>query len=189
MEYEGVVPVVPVQGGGDDAPKVAHSIAELGYRTAFLGDSDKEIKPNEAELVKSGVNVIRWADKQCIEQRICIDIPWSALQQLIELCISVVGEYVGQEVATASVLDAIGAKLNLVSGSLKSTDPNLWIDAAKDQQSIRAAVGIATAKKGWFKKVEYGKRLGEFVVSIINQIPPTTDLSTKIMVLKEWVYA
>ena len=30
MEYQGVVPVVPIQGGGDDAPKVAFAISELG---------------------------------------------------------------------------------------------------------------------------------------------------------------
>lgn len=188
MEYHGVVPVVPFQGGGNDAPKVAFAISELGYITSFFGDSDKEINPKEADLNKKGVKVIRWADKKCIEQRICMDLPWETVEQFIELCISVVSEYIENEIATQSVLDAICARLNLASGSLKSIDPNTWINPSIDQHAIRKAIGDSAAQKGWFKKIDIGFKLGEFVISKLEQISPETDLFKKIKLLQEWIY-
>jgi hypothetical protein len=104
------------------------------------------------------------------------------------LCISVVSENIEKEIATRSVLDAICARLNLASGSLKSIDPNKWVDLSIDQQAIRKAIGDSASQKGWFKKIDVGFKLGEFVVSTLEQISPETDLFQKISLLKEWVY-
>ena len=84
---DGVSGVVPTVGesSGSAAPRNAKDLASLGYRTAYLGDSDVPINPDETELKAAGVRVIQWAENCAIEQRLCLDLPWSALQELVNL--------------------------------------------------------------------------------------------------------
>jgi hypothetical protein len=76
---------VLVHGGGDDAPKTALELANLGFNTCFLVDGDKLdlLSPNPEELRKVGIDVFHWSEPNAIEQVIANDFSLTALKKLL----------------------------------------------------------------------------------------------------------
>ncbi len=177
MAYLGVVPTVG-ESSGSAAPRNAKDLASLGYRTAYLGDSDVPINPDETELKAAGVRVIQWADNCAIEQRLCLDLPWSALQELVNLACELNGR--------SSVLDAIASRLK-VSSSQCGADINGWVSLAGTQAALRTLIGNAANDKKWFKRIDFGEELGSLVVRHLSDMPDT-DTAAKINELRQWVY-
>lgn len=177
LAYLGVVPVVG-ESSGSNAPKVAMDLAALGYEVAFLGDSDVPIAPSEAELNAAGIRVIQWSDGRSVEERISLDLPWHAIQELANKAI----DFKGQQ----SVRDALVSRLTKGAppGGL---DLSQWLDGSLTEDDIRTAFGFAAKKGGWFKRIDLGEELGRFVVTHLPEMSDT-DTSDKIGELSEWAY-
>ncbi len=175
--------IVAVTGGGDAAPETARQFSKLGYRTVFLGDSDKTINPSEQQLCANGVKVFRWDDKMATEQRICADVTLKTLQSLVTLASEVKG--------VQSCLDSCKRELNKL-GSDTTSVTNLTIEEWKLngilEQTIRAAVGKAGKSSGWFKDLNNGERLADLVVATLPEIIET-PLGIKLQALEDWLYA
>lgn len=177
MAYLGVVPTVG-ESSGSAAPRNAVHLASLGYRTVYFGDSDAPINPNETELRMAGVRVIQWAGNCAIEQRLCLDLPWPALGELVNLACELHGR--------ASVLDAVASRLKVPSSQC-GADINRWVGLAGTQAAVRTLVGDTANDKKWFKRIDFGEELGDLVVRHLADMVGT-DTTAKINELRQWVH-
>lgn len=177
----GVVPITSTKGGGTDMPKNASLLQGLGYRVAFLGDSDVSLDPSEEDLAKSGVKVFVWKDAKSIEERICLDLPFEGLDNFIAGAVECVAE---KEKTEDSVYDAIGSGLGMNSGDFQG-EVQYLINKGYSEDTIRNAVGKKAKEKGWYKRISYGELLARIVIQYIKDIADT-DVAKQLSALKEW---
>jgi hypothetical protein len=176
--YQGVVAVDGV--GRTNGPSSAMEFKRIGYDVLYFGDSDKPIEPNKTALKDAGISVVLWEGEMATEERITTDLPLEYLQKFVNAAIEEFGEN--------RVLDAISTKLGATITSL-GPDINKWIGEGYSEENIRSAVGLAAKKtlKGWFKNLNAGERLGEIVVSALNDIKGN-PLEKSISQIEGWIY-
>lgn len=171
--YQGVV---PVEGGGTEAPSLAVEIAKLGYQTAFLGDSDVPLAPTSREMQVQGIQVFLWDDDIDVEHRLLRDLPWLGVLDLIRLAVDTRGE--------ESVRSKIAHSFGVQPAEL-SEDINEWADTPVLREAIANAAG-GKSKKAWFKNIEMGEEVGRVITEYLGEIQ-ITDLCRKISAVREWV--
>lgn len=166
--------------GNTNGPVVAINFNKLGYRTAFFGDSDKPLNPNEETLKIAGVCTVLWEGKVSIEERIALDLPWDGFVAMARLAIEEYGE------------DHVQTKLAPLFGCQPtevSVDPEGWRNLVRDEVALRTAFAIAakTKKAEWFKRVDQAEILGMLVTTHWCDI---TDkpLGLGIKQIKGWVH-
>jgi putative ATP-dependent endonuclease of OLD family len=165
--------IVPVEGGGTDAPQRAIDLRTLGYRICFIGDSDRELVPAPEAMQAAGIHVLLWADGKSIEERVAYDLPWEGVIEVLSVAIDERNEQSVRD----SIKSRLGGNVALVQGTFHE-----W----RDSQALREAVGVAAKNGTWFKRIDTGERLGEIVCRYVEQIPET-DLAHKIIALRLWV--
>ena len=165
-------------GGGPQAGGRAIGFARLGYETALFVDSDVPLEVTIAS--EAGVRVIQWADSVSIEERITRDLPEEDLERLVRLAIELVED---QE----AVLSAIGAQLPARIDPLKTPEVLSWVSSAAQIDVIREAIGKAAKKKGWFKDIEKGQRLGDLVGELLPQMGGS-DTAAKTADIEDFAY-
>jgi len=69
------------------------------------------------------------------------------------------------------------------------TAPEKWIESGNSEEDIRTAVGDAAKNtlNGWFKNITAGQRLGEIVISVLDDISGTS-LQQTISQVEGWIY-
>lgn len=155
-----------VEGSGSDAAVRAGLLREAGYQVTYFLDGDRtDTNKQAAALERRGVQVVRWADGHNTEQALCSVLSMPGLKKFIELAVTALskdGDRTPEE-ARQVVLHHLHAQLpDAVSDPL---DPRTWPQHDVGIETARAAVADAAAKnnKGWFKRVESGKRLGHLL--------------------------
>lgn len=166
--------------GNTHGPATALSFASLGYSTAFFGDSDEPLNPDEATLNGAGVSTVVWVGGVSIEERIALDLPWVGFVLMARLALDEHGE------------DHVQAKLAPQFGCRPGdvpVDPNEWRSRLSDEAAVRTAFAkAAKARKAeWFKRVDRAQKLGELVVAHWDEIKEK-PLGAGIKQLKGWVY-
>lgn len=171
---------VPVDGGGSEAPKRALHLAKLGYSVAYFADSDRAIDPDEKTLRDNGVEVIVWDGEVATEQRVCQDLPWEALQMVIDAAVEIKGDENG-------ILSAIGTRIKSPN-NLPSCKINDWLATGFTEESIRNSIGdtAKSEKQKWFKMIHTGEQLGQIIYQYLPAIKDK-DLFQKIEQLKRWI--
>lgn len=178
-------------GGRTDGPTKALRLTKLGYKVAYFGDSDEPIDPDKTTLEKNGVKVILWNDRVSLEQRICLDVPWDHLQEVIDLAIEIQEERT--ENGEQSVLDTIARQLGVQANCL-SREVTTWTYIDRDEVTIREAIGKAAKRsnskrgRGWFKDITNGAALARIIQSSLPSISDS-DLAEKLEELEDWMYA
>ena len=172
------VGIVLVPGNGaQQAAGRARALAELGYTTALLADSDVALDPSEEELTEAGVRVIQWDGSVCTEERVALDVPWDALAAMLGLAAELVDPGAPQ-----TVLDAVAHRL----GADPGTGLDEWAGGIAEDD-IRRAVGATAKAKTWFKRTNLGEALGGIIVDALPGMGGT-DLREKLDALAEWAY-
>lgn len=173
--------VTVIDGRGNaNAPVFAAHLLDLSYDVFLLLDSDEQASDTLIDSVKkTGGTVQKWQDACSTEERVFLDVPWSAVIALVRLA----EEYVGPD----SVLDRIN-KAFTAQGIANITD--LALPEALDHSTARRAIGIAAKNKTnpWFKDISRGERLAELVAGCLESIP-SAPLATTIASLRQWIDA
>jgi energy-coupling factor transporter ATP-binding protein EcfA2 len=179
-ESFGYLGLVPVNGNGHEAPKVAVSLSDLDYDIALLVDSDKPLNPDENKLKEEGIAVISWSGDVCIEERLALDLPWSAI---IEILKNVAERSSCERCVCDAVRNRLGSRL-----------PDN-IDSWEDSNGLRQAIGKYIKEdnkgddpkgKGLFKSIDGGEFLGNILVKHIENIPEK-DIAKKVCELRAWI--
>jgi putative ATP-dependent endonuclease of the OLD family len=165
--------VVPVHGGGTNAPERAIDLRKLGYAVCFLGDSDRELVPDVEAMQAEGISVLLWADGKSIEERVACDLPWEGILELVAFAVDECGE----QSVRGSITNRLGGNEALLEGVF---------DEWRESQALRQAIGLAAKNANWFKRIDTGQRLGELICRYVERIAET-DLAQKIMALRLWV--
>ncbi len=177
MAYEGVV---VAEGGGSKAAKRALELAKLGYNVILWSESDTPMNPTPEKLIAEGVQVLLWAHDLTIEQRVAADLPWPALQELLNLAAECIE-------SKQSIVDAVSCRLDITGSCTleEATDQWLSFDFSKDE--VRTAIGLTAKEKKWFKRIGWGEQLGTLICKHLPDISGT-DLAMKLEQLRSWVY-
>lgn len=185
--------VVAIEGnGGTGSASRALQFLNLGYDVVLFIDSDDRNANTLADQVAAeGGAVIRWRGDHSIETAVCAELTEAGLTAFIESAIEVAGDPDSARMAYTNALVANGAPDS--SAGVETLDVSTWAVAGIDLDQARDIVG-KTAKgknkdkdKGWFKRVDKGRRLGRFILE-------STDLEggevkAKIDALRDAIYA
>lgn len=164
--------VVPVDGGGDNAPRTSLELARLGYHVSYLGDSDCSIDPDAEELTANGVLVVRWEGGLAFEQRLAMDLPWKGVVDMVNIAIGALGQQ--------SIRDQVACQHGTAAMSL-ALDPSEWIES----QALREAIGKSAKKGKWLKRMDLGEQVGNVIGNHFGDLQGT-DLGTKLTCLWQW---
>ncbi|WP_176484208.1 ATP-binding protein [Glutamicibacter sp. BW80] len=142
--------------GGEKAVIRAGAMAPLGCAVLALIDNDaRTADPHVVRAEQAGATVVRWDYNQCIESQVCAQLDAGELQNFISLGV----EHRGAE---STVLDDIQVIGHAQVSSLVVSD---WLHIYSNEQ-VRSFVAIAAShsKRGWFKDVDAGRALGEWLL-------------------------
>jgi predicted ATP-binding protein involved in virulence len=192
MAEAGVMPVES-PAGGSESPKYAVAMAKLGYHVAYFGDSDrgKDDANQDKEMDRAGVHkIFRWKGNVSIEERLCLDLPWEAFKELIELAENHNGE---------KVWDDIRYDLNGKGYALTNEDDLGVLQQNIPEEILRDVVGKLAkgykVKNGdkdkkigeWFKRRNKSEDLGRLVARYLDRMQ-STDTYRMLRALEEWAY-
>lgn len=141
------IAVADGQGIPQAGPR-ASAFAQLGYRTALLMDDDRPLTPDErAPVDAAGVRVVSWGMGQATENALFTGLAWADVLRLMAMAEDIYGR---------QALDL----------ALRTHNNGLTIEAclAEDQAEYRQALGLTAKQQGWFKRIDFGERVGREVV-------------------------
>jgi len=141
------IAVADGQGIPQSGPR-ASAFAQLGYRTALLMDDDRPFTPEEgAPVDAAGVQIISWGAGQATEDALFAGMAWADVVRLMTFA---------EEIYDRQTLDM----------GVRTHNNGLTLDAclADDQAAHRRALGLAAKQQGWFKRIDFGERVGRDVL-------------------------
>jgi hypothetical protein len=182
----GVAPVESPKGGGSEAPKYAIALAKLGYRVAYLGDSDTDLNPSKDDMQKEGCEVLLWDDGIEVERRLCRDLPVEGLKEFVDLAIELEEqERHSKEQVGEAICEDIHKKTGMRPRFASGVEALL---GQAEESLLREAIGCAADQEKWFKRMDKGQRLGELVAKHLDRMEGTATART-VKALQEWCYA
>lgn len=136
-------------GGIPQAATRAAAFGKLGYRVMLLMDDDRPLTPGERQAVeREGVSVITWGNGQATEEALFNGLEWADVVSLLDIAVQIWGEvHVSQCVGNVS-----GGRLDLATCR------------ASEQQDHREHLARAAKEHGWFKRIDFGERVGQEVL-------------------------
>ncbi len=171
------------KGGGSTFAEYCAAFRNLGYPTAVFCDSD-DVKANgmnskKPELIPKGVTFFDWDTGDCLEMAIFKYIPSDKIPRLYNLAIEAYARNNG--VTSAEAATAI--EQSLYSKGL--TLPSVFDDTTCTDE-LRRILGEVSSKKGWYKSISEGIRLGEILFDDITSMPENR-LKQILRGINEWV--
>jgi putative ATP-dependent endonuclease of OLD family len=185
--------VVAIEGnGGTGSAGRAAQFLKLGYDVVLFIDSDDTSANALADQVATdGGAVIRWKGDHSIETAVCAELTETGLTEFIEAAIEVADDPDSARAAYATALVVNGAPDS--SAGAETLVVSTWAAAGVELEQARDIVG-KTAKgknkekdKGWFKRVDKGRRLGRFILGSTDL--DGGDVKARIGVLRDAIYA
>lgn len=156
--------------GIPQAASRAAAFAKLGYRTLLLMDDDRPLNAGErAPLDNAGVNIISWGNGYATEDALFQWLSWPEILGLLAIA---------EEVWGAGSLD---------QWLCSYSDGQLSLAACRqeDQPAHRALLARAAKAKSWFKRMDFGERVGEEVVGP-GWAGASQQLKTTITAIYNW---
>ena len=185
--------VVAIEGnGGTGSAGRAAQFLNLGYDVVLFIDSDDANANTLADHVAAdGGTVTRWEGDHSIETAVCAELTATGLTGFIEAALEVADDPDSARAVYAAALVANGAPEG--SAGAETLDVSTWAAAGVKLDQARDIVG-KTAKgknkdkdKGWFKRVDKGRRLGRFILDSADL--EGGQVKSKIDALRKAIYA
>lgn len=127
----------------------AVAFAKLGYRTMLLMDDDRPLSPGERVPVdEAGVNIIAWGNGFATEDALFQWLAWPDVLVLLTIAEQVWGE----------------GSLDRWLCSYSTGQLNLAACRHADLPTHRALLAQTAKAQSWFKRIDFGERVGEEVV-------------------------
>ena len=135
--------------GIPQAASRATAFAKLGYRTLLLMDDDRPLTAGErAPLDDAGVSIISWGNGYATEDAL---FQWLSWQEILALLA------IAEEIWSAESLDQWLCSYS--DGQL-----NLAACRQSDKPAHRVLLARTAQEKSWFKRMDFGERVGEEIV-------------------------
>jgi hypothetical protein len=173
--------VAITDGEGSKAPNRARVLAELGYDVALFVDNDNRDSDRAvADAKAAGVRVFTWQFGNATEDEIVGSLDALALKDLLGVA-SVVR-------ANASTVKSDLLNVSLSGPRIPGVDIETWIASGDfTLGTARSLVAKAALKAKWFKSVEPGRLLSEYVITHFESLMPT-PFGVILLELKAYIY-
>jgi ABC-type branched-subunit amino acid transport system ATPase component len=181
--------VVPALGGGSETGKRAQAFAQLGYPTAVLADSDASFEPDHEALAAMGVEVVRWDENCCIEERAAKDLSWDSICALFEILVAegYLPDQLVDIIAATPVSVAACERVGVGRTSLGLSLCDM-VKAGFSETEVRLSFAQASkGKAAWFKRIDRGEKLGEVIAD--DPTAGKKDLGRKLADVERWCFA
>jgi putative ATP-dependent endonuclease of OLD family len=166
------------QGGAESALRAA-AMSQLGYLMAVVLDNDDRNADTavvDAALV--GVTVVRWSVGLSTEYQVCSDLEAPELSSLLALAAEL-----------RSGQDTVVADINGVDAS--NPVPSLlvqdWLAGGVSIETARRRISEAMVHRNWFKTVDAGRRLGEWLLTH-RECEQLATIHGQLALVRDFVY-
>lgn len=159
---------------GNKVKALAKAFKSLCYEVAVLADADADdqFSPADvAELVALGIPVTVWDGKLSLEERAFQDLPWASVIDSVKLARDVLSFPAYDQVRSRFMADL-------------DQDIGKWIESAK----LRADIGLAAKKAGWFKDTTRGDQWFKTLTPAFAD-PGFSEKDIAIKLSKLWAWA
>lgn len=156
--------------GGDNFYRYAIWLTSKGFDVVTFNDDDnKDILSSKEEAISAGVRMAICDAGNAFEQQLFNDAPWDVVIELTQLAKDILSE------------EAVVSCIDIQSISeLENT-----IDDRKPE--IRQKLGAQSKKKGWYKNVTDGERLGNILIANMGSIGKEITLHKELTILLDWI--
>lgn len=153
-----------VDGKGNEFIKYCTKFKESGYDVCAFCDSDLgDISDKKEELRDKGVIVVDCEKGNAIEQQLFQDLSWQNVISLLEYAV-------------------VENKKQNIFAQLDIKD----FDELSDTVAERERIGNKAAKKGWFKRIDHGEKVGRIWFESLEELDGTT-LGDEYEELMKWI--
>lgn len=174
---EGVA-VQDAQGGSEVAPR-AEALVSLGYTVAgFLDNDDRSIEKAVTRAQQAGVLMIRWQEGFNTEAQVCSGLNEPGLTTFLEL-----------GVERRSSEETVLGDLTSVEPTkpVSSLDVSEWLSSGMTIEQARQRIAAAANDRKWFKEVDDGRALGNWVLKY-RETPALSKVSSRLDEIYSFVY-
>lgn len=141
--------------GGTEVPPRAHALASLGFSVAaFCDNDDRSVDAPLAAAKAAGVTTIRWEEGHNTETQVCSQLEEEGLSSFLELAVR-------RRNSHSTVLDDLNAAAP--DAAFTSLTVGDWL-VIHDLADIRSWVAQAAIKRRWFKDVDGGQDLCQWLL-------------------------
>lgn len=158
-------------GKGTQFVKYCNSFLDAGYSVCvFCDNDDSGVNKSKKFLKARGAEIIDCEESYCIEQQLFAELPWEAVQSMVEY-----------------------AKENNYDRVIKNLQ---YIDNGFDEEQLtndtlenRSLLGEASIVEGkaWYKTVTHGEMIGEILMLHYNPTQRDGHIYNEIYRLIEWI--
>lgn len=136
-------------GGVPQAASRATAYAKLGYRTILFMDDDRPLTDPEREPAEAaGVEVISWGGGNATENALFRGLSWPSVLLMLDIAAEVWG---------VTHLETCVRAASNGAHSLEAC-------RAQDLPEHREVLALAAKQHGWFKRIDFGERVGQEVI-------------------------
>lgn len=168
--------------GGSEVALRAMELKSLGYEVAGFMDNDETNTADAVSKAKSkGIQIFRWKESFNTETQICSSLNYSQLEAFVRNHASR-ERHLNNALKDLEEAWGVGAE-----DYIRSLSANDWSTDRVELQKLRGAVGKAAHKNGWYKDIEKGERLGEWLLE--NQHEPALSETWDVLCqIKRFIY-
>lgn len=173
--------VAIANGDGSNAPNRAGVLAKLGYDVALFIDNDtREINQAVSDAEANGAISIRWAGRNATENEMIEALGASLLTEFLQVAV----EIRVSEATVMSDLLSVVADGSHLSGLVVQT----WITSdGFTLETARELIAKTALKCKWFKSVEGGRALGDFISNNAEALR-STPFGVTLLAVKAYIY-
>ncbi len=160
-------------GEGNSFTERAMKLKKLSLSVCVFCDSDDDsnLKPSKDELEEVDVEIFDCDDGKSIEQQVFQDLPWEGVKELIGYVIE------NKDINENQLKDSIKLKYN---GDFPDDFKN------SDTPEMRQAMGKASKKAKWFKRINHGEFLGSTIFDYFEEMNDK-EIKNQLESLSNWI--
>lgn len=170
MSYLGVQ---ILDGTGNTAVEYAKTLNDLGFKIAFLCDSDETNTNTKKQALKDiGVDIFDCEDGKAIEEQIFDNLTWVGIRKCLNYYMS------------EKEIDSKGLYEQIYPDKHKEYNED-WLE--NDTTELRTLFGKKAKKKGWYKSVTSGVMLGSEIFANIDSLNDSSHIKQMFNNLSNWI--
>ena len=134
-------------------------------------DNDNELNPSKTELKEAGIEIFDCDEGKAIEQQVFQDLPWDGIEKLINYIVK-------------DNKKDIGKIRQSIESKYEGNFPNDFMKS--DTLEMRQAMGKASKKAKWFKRLDQGEIFGSIIFECFEEMN-NKRIKLQLEKLSKWI--
>lgn len=165
--------------GGSEVAIRALALSKLGIASAgFMDNDDRAADKAANKAIERGIQIIRWEVGNNTESQVVAALGVEQLDSLLQLAVTQRVD----EMTVVNDLASVKPELGIASLSVQA-----WLDSGATLEEAREAIAVAAHAKSWFRLVDGGRALGEWLVPRLQE-PGFEEIAARVQDLYGFVF-